>query len=80
MKWFAIKIIFLLSLAMFVNYSIGEGNSGIQKIMAPFPQGSSTRIVIVGDTGTGERAYAPGFMAVQKSHARKKCRCSIAFG
>ncbi len=66
MKWFAIKIIFLLSLAMFVSYSIGEGTD-IQKVLAPFPQDTSTRIVIVGDTGTGERAYAPGFMAVQKA-------------
>jgi hypothetical protein len=69
MKWFTLKIIFLLTLALFVNYSLSEGaprqTMGIQKIMAPFPQ--DTRIAIVGDTGTGERAYAPGFSAVQKA-------------
>ncbi|MBT5549126.1 MAG: hypothetical protein HOJ79_01480 [Nitrospina sp.] len=67
MKWFTLKIIFLLTLALFVNYSLSEGAQtiGIQKIMAPFPQ--DTRIAIVGDTGTGERAYAPGFSAVQKA-------------
>jgi hypothetical protein len=52
MKWFALKITFLIVLAMFVSYSLGEG---------------ATRIAIVGDTGTGERAYAPGFSAVQKA-------------
>ncbi|MBT5028123.1 MAG: hypothetical protein HOM97_07000 [Nitrospina sp.] len=80
MKWFAIKIIFLLSLALFVNHSIGEGNSGIQKIMAPFPQDTSTRIVIVGDTGTGERAYAPGFMAVQKAMREKNADALLHLG
>ena len=50
MKWFVIKIAFLFSLALFMSYSLGE---------------STTRIVVVGDTGTGERAYHPGFMAVQ---------------
>ena len=69
MKWFAVKIIFLLSLAMFVNYSIGEG---------------ATRIAIVGDTGTGERAYHPGFMAVQKAMREKNmpmlyCIWAISF-
>ena len=49
MKWFVIKITFLFSLALFMGYSLGE---------------SATRIVVVGDTGTGERAYHPGFMAV----------------
>ena len=64
MKWFGIKIIFLLSLALFVSYSIGEGASrpetgdSIKKISVPFVKGNSMRIVIVGDTGTGERAYA----------------------
>ena len=73
MKWFAIKIVFLLSLALFVSYSIGEGAShpetsdSIKKISVPFVKGNSMRIVIVGDTGTGERAYAPGFRAVQKA-------------
>lgn len=68
MKWFTIKIIFLSTLALFVNYSLSEGTetTRIQKIMAPFPQSTSTRIAIVGDTGTGERAYHPGFSAVQK--------------
>lgn len=65
------KIIFLLILALFVNYSLSEGaprkKMGVQKIMAPFPQSTTTRIAIVGDTGTGERAYAPGFSAVQKA-------------
>ncbi len=70
-KWFAIKIIFLLALALFVNYSLGEGAPrlatgwNVQNVMAPFPH--STRITVVGDTGTGERAYAPGFWAVQKA-------------
>ena len=27
MKWFALKIVFLLSLTLFVSYSIGEGAS-----------------------------------------------------
>ena len=73
MKWFAIKIVFLLSLALFVSYSIGEGaprpetSNGIKKVLVPFTKGNSARIVIVGDTGTGERAYAPGFRAVQKA-------------
>jgi predicted phosphodiesterase len=78
MKWFAIKIIFLLSLALFVNHSIGEGNPSIQKVMAPFPQ--DTRIVIVGDTGTGERAYAPGFMAVQKAMREKNADALLHLG
>jgi hypothetical protein len=73
MKWFTMKIIFLLALAMFVSYSLGEGaprlssGVGFQNVMAPFPQDITTRIAIVGDTGTGERAYAPGFAAVQKA-------------
>jgi hypothetical protein len=71
MKWFTLKIIFLLTLALFVNYSLSEGTerktTGIRKIMAPFPQSTTTRIAIVGDTGVGERAYAPGFSAVQKA-------------
>lgn len=71
MRWFTVKIIFLLILALFVNYSLSEGaprkKTGVQKIMAPFPQSTTTRIAIVGDTGTGERAYAPGFSAVQKA-------------
>lgn len=79
MKWFAIKIIFLFSLAMFVNYSIGEG-AGIQKIMAPFPQDTSTRILIVGDTGTGERAYTPGFMAVQKAMRKTNADALLHLG
>ena len=65
MKWFAIKIIFLLSLAMFVSYSIGEG---------------ATRISIVGDTGTGERAYHPGFMAVQKAMREKNADALLHLG
>ena len=65
MKWFAVKIIFLLSLAMFVNYSIGEG---------------ATRIAIVGDTGTGERAYHPGFMAVQKAMREKNADALLHLG
>ena len=64
-KWFAIKIIFILSLAMFVSYSIGEG---------------ATRIVVVGDTGTGERAYAPGFMAVQKAMREKDADALLHLG
>ena len=73
MKWFAIKIVFLLSLALFVSYSIGEGASrpetsdGLKKALVAFTKGNSMRMVIVGDTGTGERAYAPGFRAVQKA-------------
>ena len=71
MKWFTFKIAFLLTLVLFVNYSLSEGTErnvpGIQKIMAPFPQATTTRITIVGDTGVGERAYAPGFSAVQKA-------------
>jgi hypothetical protein len=65
MKWFAIKIIFLLSLAMFVHSSIGEG---------------ATRIVVVGDTGTGERAYAPGFIAVQKAMREKNADALLHLG
>ena len=44
MKWFALKIIFLLTLALFVNYSLSEGAkiTGIQNVMAPFPQSSTT--------------------------------------
>ncbi|GIT65184.1 MAG: hypothetical protein Ct9H300mP23_08110 [Nitrospinota bacterium] len=56
MRWFAIKIIFLLSLAIFVSYSIGEG---------------ATRIVVVGDTGTGERAYGRGLWQYKKPCANK---------
>lgn len=73
MKWFTIKIIFLAGLAFFVNNSLSEGAPPsttewhIQKVMAPFPQDTVTRLAIVGDTGTGERAYAPGFDAVQKA-------------
>ncbi|MBT5469616.1 MAG: hypothetical protein HOK41_03345 [Nitrospina sp.] len=80
MKWFAMKIIFLLSLALFVSYSIGEGNSSIQKVMAPFPQDTSTRIVVVGDTGTGERAYAPGFSAVQKAMRKTNADALLHLG
>ena len=65
------KITFLLTLALFVNYSISVPSPAtgwsVQNIMAPFPQDTTTRITIVGDTGTGERAYAPGFSAVQKA-------------
>ncbi len=71
MKWFTVKIVFLLTLALFVDYSLSESapnkTTGIQKVMAPFPQDTVTRITIVGDTGTGERAYPPGFSAVQKA-------------
>ena len=55
MKKFA--IVFLLALALFVNCSMGEG--------------TTTRIAIVGDTGTGERGYAPGFSAVQNAMRNK---------
>ena len=74
MKWFTVKIIFLMTLALFVNYSLSEGAPpvDIQKIMAPFPKDTVTRITIVGDTGTGERAYAPGFSAVQKAMRKTK--------
>lgn len=76
MKWFTVKIIFLLTLALFVNYSLSESaqkkTTEIHKIMAPFPQGTVTRITIVGDTGTGERAYPPGFSAVQKAMRKTK--------
>lgn len=78
MKWFAIKIIFLLSLVMFVSYSLGEG--GVLKVMAPFPQDTLTRIVVVGDTGTGERAYRPGFMAVQKAMRKKNADVLLHLG
>ena len=73
MKWFVLQIIFILALALFVNYSIGESGPrpatgwSVQNVMAPFPQSTTTRIAIVGDTGTGERAYAPGFSAVQNA-------------
>jgi hypothetical protein len=67
MKWFAIKIIFLLGLATMVNVSLGEG-------------ASSTRIAIVGDTGTGERAYAPGFSAVQKAMRESKSDLLLHLG
>ena len=73
MKWFVLQIIFILALALFVNYSIGESGPrpatgwNVQNVMAPFPQSTTTRIAIVGDTGTGERAYAPGFSAVQNA-------------
>ena len=69
MKWFGIKIVFLLFITLFVSYSIGEGasssksSSGVKKVLASLPK----RIVIVGDTGTGERAYSPGFRVVQKA-------------
>lgn len=65
MKWFAIKIIFLLSLALLVNSSIGEG---------------ATRIVVVGDTGAGERAYHPGFMGVQKAMREKNADALLHLG
>ena len=65
MRWLVIKIIFLLSLAIFVSYSIGEG---------------ATRIIIVGDTGTGERAYAPGFMAVQKAMRKQNADALLHLG
>ncbi|MEK9627460.1 MAG: metallophosphoesterase [Nitrospinota bacterium] len=134
MKWFAMKIIFLLTLAMFVSYSLeeeplhsyfkkeevskstphltspherggisslpslhreglGEGwnhknytkvsleeGVRIQKIMAPFPQDSVTRIVVVGDTGIGERAYHPGFVAVQRAMRRTKAEALLHLG
>ena len=71
MKWFTVKIFFLLAVALFVNYSLSESapnkTSEIKKVIAPFPQETVTRITIVGDTGTGERAYPPGFSAVQKA-------------
>jgi hypothetical protein len=31
------------------------------------PKGKAFRVAIVGDTGIGERAYRPGFLAVQKA-------------
>ena len=65
MKWFVIKITFLFSFALFMSYSLGE---------------SATRIVIVGDTGTGERAYHPGFMAVQKAMRIKKADALLHLG
>lgn len=77
MKWFTLKIIFLVALSLFVNYSLGESaprlsaEKSIQKIVAPLPQSTTTRIAVVGDTGTGERAYAPGFSAVQKAMRKK---------
>jgi hypothetical protein len=71
MKWFTVKIFFLLAVALFVNYSLSESapnkTSEIKKVIAPFAQETVTRITIVGDTGTGERAYPPGFSAVQKA-------------
>jgi hypothetical protein len=71
MKWFTAKIFFLLAVALFVNYSLSESapnkTSKIKKFMAPSPNEAFTRITIVGDTGTGERAYPPGFSAVQKA-------------
>lgn len=65
MKWFAIKIVFLLSLAFFVSYSLGEG---------------ATRVAAVGDTGIGERAYGPGFRAVQKAMREKKADALLHLG
>lgn len=76
-KWFTIKIIFLLTLALFVNYSIGEGAPrtapgwNVKEVMAPFPKETTTRLAIIGDTGIGERAYPPGFSAVQKAMREK---------
>ena len=65
MKWFVVKITFLFCLALFMGYSLGE---------------SATRIVVVGDTGTGERAYHPGFMAVQKAMREKKADALLHLG
>ena len=48
-----------------MSYSLGE---------------SATRIVVVGDTGTGERAYHPGFMAVQKAMRGKKADALLHLG
>ena len=71
MNWFTLKIVFLLTLALLVNYSLIESapvkSSVTQKTMDPSPQGTFARITVVGDTGTGERAYPPGFSAVQKA-------------
>ena len=76
MKWFTVKIIFLMTLALFVNFSLSEGappkTVGIQKVIALFPKDTVTRITIVGDTGTGERAYPTGFSAVQKAMRETK--------
>ena len=55
MKWFTVKKIFLLTVALFVNYSLSESapnkTSEIKKVMDSFPQKMVTRITIVGDTG-----------------------------
>jgi hypothetical protein len=71
MKWYTVKIFFLLAIGLFVNYSLSESapkkTTEIKKVIAPFPPETVTRITIVGDTGTGERAYPPGFSAVQKA-------------
>ena len=43
MKLFVLQIIFILALALFVNYSIGESGPrpatgwNVQNVMAPFP-------------------------------------------
>jgi hypothetical protein len=71
MKLFSVKIIITLTLALFTNYSLGESTPNktteIQKVISPPPKDKFTRITIVGDTGTGERAYPPGFSALQQA-------------
>ena len=71
MNRFTLKIGFLLSLALFANSSFVESvpinKSDTPKIADSSHKGKVARITIVGDTGTGERAYPPGFKAVQKA-------------
>jgi len=71
MKRFTLKIGLLLILVLFANSSFVESvpisTSGTPKIADPSHKDKVARITIVGDTGTGERAYPPGFKAVQKA-------------
>ena len=84
MKWFTLKIIFILTLVLLVSNSPSESaphdSWSIQKVMAPFPQDTTTHIAIVGDSGTGERAYAPGFSAVQKAMRDKMPNALLHLG
>ncbi|MBT6345142.1 MAG: hypothetical protein HOJ49_00245, partial [Nitrospina sp.] len=48
MKWFTLKIIFILTLVLLVSNSPSESaphdSWSIQKVMAPFPQDTTTHI------------------------------------
>ncbi len=65
------KLLKLLALGLLIG--LGFGNLFSPYALAgeassnPINQGKSTRFVIVGDTGIGERAYNPGFLAVTQA-------------